>query len=78
MEYQPISGYQLNMSGQITVTIEDIDGFFYPRHCWLLVEGNLVKAAGEVRYQNADLVTLANMLLCTCLRISSIVLEEWK
>ena len=48
MEYQPISGSQLNMSGQITVTIENTDDFFYPRHSWLLVEGNLVKA-DEVR-----------------------------
>ena len=43
VEYQPISGSQINMSGQITVTIEDTDDFFYPRHSWLLVKGNLVK-----------------------------------
>ena len=49
------------MSGQITVTIENTEDFFYPRHSWLLVEGNLVKAAaGEARYQDADLITLTN------------------
>ena len=63
VEYQPIIGSQLNMSGQITVTIENTDDFFYPRHSWLLVEGSLVKAAGEVKYQNADLVTLTNNVL---------------
>ena len=60
MEYQLICRSQLNMSGQITVTIENTDDFFYPCHSWLLVEGNLVKAAGEMRYQNADLITLTN------------------
>ena len=47
------------MSVQITVTIENTDDFFYPRHSWLLVVGNLVNAAPcEARYQ--DLITLTN------------------
>ena len=75
MEYQPISESQLNMSGQITVTIENTVDFFYPRHILLLVEGNLVIATGEVRYQNADLITYI-MSLCTC--SPSIVLVEWR
>ena len=44
MKYQPISGSQVNISGQITVSIENTDDFFHPRHSWLLVEGNLLKA----------------------------------
>ena len=59
VESQPISGPQLNMSGQITVTIENTDDFFYPHHSWLLMEGNLVKA-DEARNQDADLITLIN------------------
>ena len=74
VEYQPISGSQLNISGQITVTIEDTDDFFYPRHSRLLVEGNLVKAAaGDARYQDADLITLTNntiMYLLTNIKYS--------
>ena len=50
VEYQAISGSQLNMSGQITITIENADNFFHPRHSWLLVEGDLVKVADETRY----------------------------
>ena len=50
VEYQPISGSQLNMSGQITISIENTNDFFHPRHSWLLVEGDLVKAADEARY----------------------------
>ena len=30
-EYQPITGSQLNTSGQITITIENTDDFYYPR-----------------------------------------------
>ena len=60
VEYQPISGSQLNMSWQITITIENTDDFFYPRHCCMWVEGNLVKAAGEARYIGAVLITLTN------------------
>ena len=41
------------------MTIENTDDFFYPRHSWLLVEGNLVKA-DEARYQDVDLITLTN------------------
>ena len=61
-EYQPISGSQLNTSGQITITIENTDDFFHPRHSWLLVEGDLVKSAavGDALYQDADLITLTN------------------
>ena len=73
VEYQPISGSQLNTSGQITITIENTDDFFYPRHSWLLVEGNLIKAADDQPYVDADLITLTNnsiMYLFTNMRYS--------
>ena len=60
VEYQPISGSQINMPGQITITIKNTDDFYYPRHSWLLVEGDLVKLADEARYQDGDLITLTN------------------
>ena len=47
--YQSISGSQLIMSGQITITIENTDDSFHPQHSWILVEGDLVKAADETR-----------------------------
>ena len=37
----------LNISGQITIMIENTDDFTHPRHSWLLVEGDLVKATDE-------------------------------
>ena len=62
-DYQPISGSQLNSSGRITITIENTDDFYHPRHSWLLVEGDLVKVAAEGRYQDNDLITLTNNAL---------------
>ena len=48
------------MSWQITIAIENTDDFFHPRHSWLLVEGDLVKAADGIRYGDNDLITLTN------------------
>jgi len=58
-EYQPITGSQLNTSGQITITIENTDDFYYPRQSWLKIEGNLLKADGKL-YGDDDLITLTN------------------
>ena len=58
-EYQPTSGSNLNISGNITIHIENQDEFFHPRRSYLLVEGNLVKADGGVYDANAA-VALAN------------------
>ena len=60
VEYQPSIGSQLNSSGQITITIENTDDFYHPRHSWLLVEGDLLKAADNSRYADGDLITLTN------------------
>ena len=58
-EYQPTSGSNLNISGNITIHIENQDEFFHPRRSYLLVEGNLLKEDGT-RYGAADAVALAN------------------
>ena len=61
--YQPISGTQLNSSGQIVIRIENQDAFFYPRRSWLQFEGTLTKK-GQVGaaaiYPDADLITFVN------------------
>ena len=62
-EYQPITGSQLNTSGQITITIENTDDFYYPRQSWLMIEGNLVKLADGAVYADDDLITLTNNAL---------------
>ena len=58
-EYQPTSGSNLNISGNINIHIENQDEFFHPRRSYLLVEGNLVPTAGGI-YNAADAVALAN------------------
>ena len=42
-EYHPTSGSNLNISGNITIHIENQDEFFQPRRSYLHVEGNLLK-----------------------------------
>ena len=59
-EYHPTSGSNLNMAGQITIRIDNEDEFYHPRRSWLLVEGDLVKAADDSPYTADDLVTLTN------------------
>ena len=58
-EYQPTSGSNLNIPGNINIHIENQDELYHPRRSYLLVEGNLVKEDGT-RYAAADLVALAN------------------
>ena len=58
-EYQRTSGSNLNISGEITIHIENQEEFFQPRRSYL-VEGNLMKdVAGGVYDANAC-VALAN------------------
>ena len=60
-EYQPITGTQLNSGGQITITIENQNQFPHLHNSYLLIEGNVLKAAGsDVRYADADLIALTN------------------
>ena len=60
-EYLPTSGSNLNIPGTITIHIESQDEFYHPRKSYLLVEGDLLKQAGDnVRYTAADAVALSN------------------
>ena len=59
-EYQPTSGSNLNISGNITIHIENQDEFFQPRRSYLLVEGNLLKDGAAGVYDANASVALAN------------------
>ncbi len=59
-EYHPTSGSNLNPAGQITIRIDNEDEFYHPRRSWLLVQGDLVKAADDSLYAVDDLVALTN------------------
>ena len=59
-EYHPTSGSNLNIPGNINIFIENQDEFFHPRRSYLLVEGNLVKAADGTVYAADNAVALAN------------------
>ena len=58
-EYQPITGIQLNSTGQIIITIENQDQFLHLHNSHLMVEGNVLKA-DSTRYADADLIVLTN------------------
>ena len=59
-EYLPTSGSNLNTAGTITIHIESQDEFYHPRKSYLLVEGELVKAANGARYTAAADIALCN------------------
>ena len=60
LEFNPISGSNLNDSGSdITITIELKDCFYHPSESYLIIEGELIKN-NNTRYANADEVTLTN------------------
>ena len=59
-EYQPTSGSNINIPGEIRINIENQDEFYHPRRSWLLVEGDLVKSADDSAYGDDDLVSLTN------------------
>ena len=58
-EYQPTSGSNLNIPGNINIHIENQDEFYHPRRSYLLVEGNLLKEDGT-RYAAANVISLTN------------------
>ena len=58
-EYQPITGTQLNSSGQITITVENQDQFLPLHNSYLLIAGSVLKAE-DTRYADADLIALTN------------------
>ena len=63
-EYLPTSGSNLNTAGTITIHIESQDEFYHPRRSYLLVEGELVKAANGARYTaNSDIALCNNGIM---------------
>ena len=58
-QYQPITGTQLNSTGQITITMENQDQFLHLRNSYLLIEGDVLKA-DDTRYADADRIALTN------------------
>ena len=59
-EYHPTSGSDLNMTGEITFRINNEDEFYHPRRSYLLIEGDILKAANDNRYADADMISLTN------------------
>ena len=57
-EYQPITGTQLNNTGQITITIENQDQLLHLHISYLLIEGNVLKT--DNRFADANIVALSN------------------
>ena len=60
VENLPTSGSSLNTAGTITIHIESQDEFYHPRRSYLLVEGELIKAANSARYTAAADIALCN------------------
>ena len=58
-EYQPITGANLNNSGENTINLESQNLFRHPTESFLIFEGRLTKADGTA-YANADVITLFN------------------
>ena len=49
-DYYPITGSQLDSPGNIALTVQNNDNFFYPAGSWLEFEGQLVKAVDSQPY----------------------------
>ena len=58
-EYGPVTGTNLNISGEIRISIETQDLFTHPSESYLVVEGRLTKDDGTL-YADADNVALTN------------------
>ena len=61
-EYEPVTGTNLNNSGEIRINIETQDLFTHPSQSYLIFEGQLTKSDGRT-YVDADLATLTNNAL---------------
>lgn len=59
-EYFPQVGSNLNNQGELRITIENQDEFFYPSESYITVEGHLIKAADSSVYDDANIITLTN------------------
>ena len=59
-EYSPQTGANLNNVGEIRITIENQDEFYYPSSSYITIEGQLVKNADGANYADADVISLTN------------------
>jgi len=58
--YEPITGIDLNRSGEIRINIETQDLFTHPCERCLVFDGKLVKNADDTVYSDNDVITLIN------------------
>ena len=58
-EYEPITGTNLNNSGEIRITIQNQDIFTHPANSYLLVEGRLTKQ-DDAAYADDNAIALTN------------------
>ena len=58
-EYEPVTGTNLNNSGEIRINIETQDLFTHPSQSYLIFEGQLTKSDGNA-YANLDHATLTH------------------
>jgi len=58
--YEPITGTDLNIPGEIRINIETQDLFTHPSESYLVFNAKLVKNADDVVYADADVITLTN------------------
>ena len=58
-EYLPVTGTSLNNQGEVRINIESQDLFLHASESYLMIEGQLLKAAGGA-YINTDVIALLN------------------
>ena len=58
-DYHPVTGTNLNNSGEIRINIETQDLFTHPSQSYLIFEGQLTKSDGSA-YVDTDLATLTH------------------
>ena len=73
-----MSGSNLNTVGTITTQIETQDEFYHPRRSYLLVEGELIKAANSARYTAAADMHFVITESCICFRMRGMSLVDKK
>ena len=58
--YEPITGTDLNIPGEIRINIEKQDQFTHPSESYLVFDGKLVKNVDDAVYGNNDIIALTN------------------
>ena len=57
-EYSPQVGSNLNNPGELRITIENQDEFFYPSESYITIEGQLNKTVESAVYVDTDIIKL--------------------